>query len=58
LVLLETERLEEIERLAIEQGVSCVRFVEPDWAPEGTLTALVLGPDGRRLVRGCPLAFR
>jgi hypothetical protein len=41
LVLLETERLEELEARAVEQGITCVRFVQPAWAPEGTLTALV-----------------
>jgi hypothetical protein len=57
LVLLETEDLEALELAARAADVTCVRFVEPDWAPEGTLTALVLGPDGKRLVRGLALAF-
>ena len=57
LVLLETDQLEELERAAINKGVSCVRFVEPDWAPEGTLTALVLGPEGKKLVSRLKLAF-
>ncbi len=58
LVLLETEDLETLELAARAADVTCVRFVEPDWAPEGTLTALVLGPDGKRLVRGLRLALR
>jgi hypothetical protein len=58
LVMLESDELEEIELAARAAGATCVRFVEPDWAPEGTLTALVLGPDGKRLVRGLRLAFR
>lgn len=57
LVLLEADNLETVERKAHEAGVTCVRFVEPDWAPEGTLTALVLGPDGKRLARELKLAF-
>jgi hypothetical protein len=57
LVMLETDQLEALEAGAHAAGVSCTRFVEPDWAPEGTLTALVLGPDGKRLVRGLKLAF-
>jgi len=57
LVLLETANLEELELKAKKENISCVRFVEPDWAPEGTLTALVLGPESKRLVRGLPLAF-
>lgn len=57
LVLLETDCLEELERQAHAKGASCVRFVEPDWAPEGTLTALALGPDAKRLVCRLPLAF-
>lgn len=57
LVLLETSTLETLELKAHTQGISCVRFVEPDWAPEGTLTALVLGPEGRKLVSSLKLAF-
>lgn len=58
LVMLETDRLEELEHEAHAKAVSCVRFVEPDWAPEGTLTALVLGPDAKRLTNKLQLAFR
>ena len=60
LVLLEADEaaLHALEARASAEGVSCVRFVEPDWAPEGTLTALVVGPEGRRLVSSLPLAFR
>ena len=58
LVLLETDAIMDLEIKAHKRGVSCVRFVEPDWAPEGTLTALVLGPDGERLVSTLKLAFR
>jgi hypothetical protein len=47
----------DLEIKAHNQGVSCVRFVEPDWAPEGTLTALVLGPEGKKLVSDLKLAF-
>jgi hypothetical protein len=58
LVLLETEQLEELERAAHAAGKTCTRFVEPDWAPDGTLTALVLGPDAKAFVRGLKLALR
>lgn len=51
LVMLETEDIKQLELAARAAGVTCVHFVEPDWQPEGTLTALVLG-DGKRLVRG------
>jgi peptidyl-tRNA hydrolase len=57
LVLLKCSYLDWIEQQAKEKGISCVRFVEPDWAPEGTLTALVLGPEGKKLVRSLKLAF-
>jgi len=57
LVLLETDAIMDLEIKAHKRGVSCVRFVEPDWAPEGTLTALVLGPEGKRLVSSLKLAF-
>lgn len=57
LVLLETDAIMDLEIKAHNRGVSCVRFVEPDWAPEGTLTALVLGPEGKRLVSSLKLAF-
>jgi hypothetical protein len=57
LALLETEALEELEARALAAGVTCVRFVEPDFAPDGVLTALALGPDARKLVRELPLAF-
>lgn len=58
LVLLETGAIIDLEIKAHKRGVSCVRFVEPDWAPEGTLTALVLGPEGKKLVSTLKLAFR
>lgn len=58
LVLLETDAIVELEIKAHNRGVSCVRFVEPDWAPAGTLTALVLGPEGKKLVSSLKLAFR
>lgn len=51
------DRLEWLEQEAKRKNLSCVRFVEPDWAPEGTLTALVLGPEAKRLVSDLPLAF-
>jgi hypothetical protein len=57
LVLLETEDLEAFELKAQQAGVTHVRFVEPDWAPEGTLTAIALGPDACKIVRNLPLAF-
>ena len=57
LVLLETDAIIALEIKAHKRGVSCVRFVEPDWAPEGTLTALVLGPEGKKLVSSLKLAF-
>ena len=57
LVLLETGDLERLEQRARDRDITCVRFVEPDWAPDGTLTALCLGQDARKLVSGLPLAF-
>lgn len=57
LVMLETDQLEALEAEAHAKGIPCVRFVEPDWAPEGTLTALVLGPDAKRIVNRLPLAY-
>lgn len=57
LVLLETEDLTALEDKAHKEKVSCVRFVEPDWHPEGVLTALALGPDARKLVSKLKLAF-
>jgi len=57
LVLLESAELAELEQRAHGAGVPCVRFVEPDFAPEGVLTALALGPEAKKLVRELPLAF-
>jgi hypothetical protein len=58
-VLLEAsaDELARLEARAAAEGRCCVRFVEPDWEPAGTLTALALGPDARRLVASLPLAF-
>lgn len=57
IVLLETEDLETLEKRARDKCVTCVRFVEPDWHPDGVLTALALGPDAKKLVRGMKVAF-
>lgn len=57
LVMLECADLAALEATALARGITCVRFVEPDWAPDGTLTALCLGPDAERLVSGLALAF-
>lgn len=57
IVLLETEDLLSLEAKAQSKGITCVRFVEPDWAPEGTLTALAFGPDAKSLLSSLPLAF-
>lgn len=51
------EELHEMEAAARARGITCSRFVEPDWAPEGTVTALVLGPDGKSLTRDLKLAL-
>jgi hypothetical protein len=58
LVMLEASDLEALEQKAHANGMTCVRFVEPDWCEDGTLTALCLGHDARKLVSGLPLAFR
>jgi len=60
LVMLEAseDQLMQLELRAHKRGVSCVRFVEPDWSPAGDLTALVIGPEGRKLVSDLKLAFR
>lgn len=60
LVLLEApaHELARLEARAGAEGASCVRFVEPDWEPAGTLTALALGPDAARLVASLRLALR
>lgn len=60
LVMLEAseEQLLGLEVTAHQKRISCVRFVEPDWSPAGDLTALVIGPDGKRLVADLPLAYR
>jgi peptidyl-tRNA hydrolase len=50
------EELHELHHAARSMGVSCSRFVEPDWSADGTLTAVVLGPDGRSLTSDLPLA--
>ena len=54
LVLLEAGDLEQRAR---GRGITCARL-EPDWAPDGTLTSLCLGPDARPMLRGLPLAFK
>lgn len=59
LVMLEAEldELLALEARAAAKGVTAVRFVEPDWEASGTLTALALGPDARRLLADLKLAF-
>lgn len=57
LVILEHDDLEALEAEAHRAGVSCIRFMEPDWDANGVLTALALGPDAFKILRRLPLAF-
>lgn len=50
LVILECDDLGALWARAQAKGVTGVRFVEPDWCPDGTLTALAFGPDARKLL--------
>lgn len=59
LVLLELpdeKALEELVIKAVQEGVPCSLFLEADL--DNSLTAIALGPQGRKLVRKLPLAFR
>jgi hypothetical protein len=55
LVILHHPDLEDLMSKAISEGITCTRFVEPDWHPEGVLTALALGPDAADLLSQLPL---
>jgi hypothetical protein len=55
LVLLQHDRLGLLLQRALEAGVTCVPFVEPDWDPDGTLTALAFGPDAGDFLKGIRL---
>lgn len=58
LVCLETRTEEELRLLlgqARGEGVAVSEFLEPDL--DNALTAIALGPEGRRLVRRLPLAL-
>lgn len=55
LVILTSDDLEGLEARATAAGEPCVRFVEPDWCPDGELTALALGPSARRILSSLPL---
>lgn len=59
LALLEVPDMRALEALlirALDRELPVVGFHEPD--RDGELTAIALGPSGRRLVRGLPLALR
>ena len=55
IVVLHSDDLEAVIVESDEHGVSHMPFYEPDWDESGTLTAVCVGPDGKRIVRDLPL---
>ncbi len=54
IVLLTSDDLLGFLNRAHRENVTCVAFYEPDFDPSGALTAVCLGPDGKRLCRKLP----
>lgn len=55
LVILEHENVPALLEQARAMGITCAEFREPYW--NDAMTAIAVGPDGEKLLRGLPLAY-